>query len=444
MAKKILKTLTHNLGFKVLACFLAFILWLVVYNIDDPRKTKTFTTNITIDNATAVSDMNKCYEIVGGTNTVTFTVTAKRSELDKISETDFNAVADMNRMIVSEDGESASVPIEISYKRNSSSLTINDTNKYMEVTLEDLMSHRFMISAASSGTVADGYALGEVTVTNPNVLDVSGPASIVREIDTVVATIDVDGMSVNLTDNVLPVLYDADGNEVDTTRLKLSNTTVTISAKILNIKEVPLVFSTSGKPYGDYRVVEITSTPEKVKVKGTSAVLNPMVSITIPSDVLNVSGATETISTTIDITSYLPEGVELVDSSDVSVAVTVRIEAYESKEIKLPEGNISVKGLAKGYKLSFDQSEIPVTISGLQADLDKLSVSDLKASVDVSDLAEGSHQVTLNVELDESVYAYWPITVGVQIEEKQSSSQQPDADTDNDTDVEIGTDGDED
>jgi YbbR domain-containing protein len=157
-----------------------------------------------------------------------------------------------------------------------------------------------------------------------------------------------------------------------------------------------------------------------------------------------VSGATETISTTIDITSYLPEGVELVDSSDVSVAVTVRIEAYESKEIKLPEGNISVKGLAKGYKLSFDQSEIPVTISGLQADLDKLSVSDLKASVDVSDLAEGSHQVTLNVELDESVYAYWPITVGVQIEEKQSSSQQPDADTDNDTDVEIGTDGDED
>lgn len=52
-----------------------------------------------------------------------------------------------------------------------------------------------------------------------------------KKVDKVVATIDVDGMSSNLTDNVIPVLYDSDGNEVDTTQLKLSNTTVTISAK---------------------------------------------------------------------------------------------------------------------------------------------------------------------------------------------------------------------
>lgn len=35
--KKILKTLVNNLGFKILAVVLAFILWLVVYNIDDPK-----------------------------------------------------------------------------------------------------------------------------------------------------------------------------------------------------------------------------------------------------------------------------------------------------------------------------------------------------------------------------------------------------------------------
>ena len=40
MAKKILKTLVNNLGFKILAVVLAFILWLVVYNIDDPKKIK--------------------------------------------------------------------------------------------------------------------------------------------------------------------------------------------------------------------------------------------------------------------------------------------------------------------------------------------------------------------------------------------------------------------
>ena len=40
MAKKILKTLVNNLGFKILAVVLAFILWLVVYNIDDRKNQK--------------------------------------------------------------------------------------------------------------------------------------------------------------------------------------------------------------------------------------------------------------------------------------------------------------------------------------------------------------------------------------------------------------------
>ena len=44
MGKKLLKTFTNNIGFKILAIAFAFILWLVVYNLNDPVKTKTFTT----------------------------------------------------------------------------------------------------------------------------------------------------------------------------------------------------------------------------------------------------------------------------------------------------------------------------------------------------------------------------------------------------------------
>ena len=224
MGNKILKTLTKNLGFKILAVVFAFILWLVVYNTDDPTVTVSYTTNVTVENASAVTEMNKCYEVLNGTNTVTFAVTAKRSVLNKLEDTDFTAIADMNRMIVNEKGDGANVPIEITSKRSNSSLKYNGKNKYLEVSLEDLMKRRFIITADTSGKVADGYALGEVTVTNPNVLNISGPASIVNKIDSVVATIDVDGMSMNLSDNVIPALYDADGQEIDTTKLKLSNT----------------------------------------------------------------------------------------------------------------------------------------------------------------------------------------------------------------------------
>ena len=70
--------------------------------------------------------MNKCYEVLDGTNTVTFTVTGKRSELEKLDDTDFSAVADMNRLIINDKGNKASVPIEISAKRTYTSVSINN------------------------------------------------------------------------------------------------------------------------------------------------------------------------------------------------------------------------------------------------------------------------------------------------------------------------------
>lgn len=438
MAKKILKTLTNNLGFKLLAVFFASVLWLVVYNIDDPMKTKTFTTNVTVENTSAVTEMNKCYEVLNGTNTVSFSVTGKRSVLDKLEDTDFTAVADMNRMILNKDGVKANVPIEITSKRQNSALKYNGKNKYLEVSLEDLMSHRFMVAAATSGHVADGYALGEVTVTNPNVLNVSGPASIVKKIASVVATIDVEGMSVNLSDNVIPVLYDADGNEVDTTRLTLSNDTVTISAKILSVKELPLSFTTTGRPYGDYRVVEISSSPETVKLKGATNVLNPLLSIDIPAEVLNVSGAREDLSTSIDITEYLPEGTELVNPADATVTVTVRIEAYEPKTYQINSSRIAVQGLEDEYELSFEDAEIPVTINGLKKDLDRLNASAIPAEINVEGLAEGTHRVTLNLKLDEEYYAYQPITIAVSISPREPQEDQPDNSQEPDSEEQIG------
>lgn len=438
MGNKILKTLTKNLGFKILAVVFAFILWLVVYNTDDPTITVSYTTNVTVENASVVTDMNKCYEVLNGTNTVSFAVTAKRSVLNKLEDTDFTAVADMNRMIVNEDGDKANVPIKIISKRSNSSLKYNEKNKYLEVSLEDLMKRRFIITADTSGKVADGYALGEVTVTNPNVLNVSGPASIVNKIDSVVATIDVDGMSMNLSDNVIPALYDADGQEIDTTKLKLSNTTVTISAKILSVKEIPLVFSTSGVPYGDNRVVEISSKPETIKVKGSSTTLNPLSSLNIPGDVLNVSGASEDITTTIDISEYLPDGVELVNASDATVTVTVRIEAYELKKFNLSTSQINVNGLDSNYDLSFDQSTVAVTVSGLKNDLNKLNTSQLSASIDVTDLGVGTHQVNLDLNLDEDNYAYQTITVTIEIKDKtkDDSENTDDDSSENDSESE--------
>lgn len=404
VVKKILKTLTNNFGFKLLAVLLAFTMWLVVYNIDDPMKTQTFTIRVNVLNEETVTAQNKCYQVLDGTNNVSFSVSAPRSTIEKLEAADFNATADMNQMVVDETGTVATVPIDISAERYESSLQYNGGSKFLRIALEDLMSKAFVVNANAKGEVPSGYALGEVAVESPTYVRVEGPASIVSQIAEVVATIDVDSMTMNISDNVVPVLYDAEGNEIDTTRLSISNTTVTITAKIMATKEVDLKFSTSGTLAPNWFVVGITSNPSRIRLKGVSSVLNRITTLEIPETALDMTGVDFNVHTSVDITEYLPDGVELVDYTQRTVDVTVEVEQYQIRNYTLETKNIEVVGLTEEYQLSWLRNNISVSIGGLTSDLDKLSNATLLGTVDVSGLTEGSHTMTIQLALDESVY----------------------------------------
>ncbi len=431
MLKKILKKLTNNLGFKLLAVLFAFAMWLVVYNIDDPSSSKNFTATVTIQNAQSVSDMNKCYEVIDGTGTVSFRVTAKRSILEKLDYSDFTAIADMSLMNVSDDGTEGSVPIAISANNYTSSVKVSGLTKYLKVSLEDLQEKQFVITADTKGKVADGFTLGDVSVSNPNVIKVSGPASVVGQISKVVATIDVSGMSVDISDNVVPVFYDEDDKTVDTTKLKLSSNTVTVSAKILSTKEVPIHFNTSGTPADTYSVVEITSDPETVQIKGSSSVLNPISSLEIPEEVLNVEGANKDITTSIDISEYLPDGVSLTKNSQATVSVTIRIEPYTTQNYNIPVSNISVNGLDDNYNLAFGQTTVNAAVSGMSSDLSSLNANSIKGSIDVSSLGEGTHTVDVTLTLDADKFVQQTTTTDVTITRKPDGTTSTTTNDDN-------------
>ena len=61
-----------------MAVAFAFILWLVVYNLNDPIKTKTFTATVSIGGTDSVVDMGKWPEIKDSDKTISFSVSGKR------------------------------------------------------------------------------------------------------------------------------------------------------------------------------------------------------------------------------------------------------------------------------------------------------------------------------------------------------------------------------
>ena len=309
MVKKIGQKITHNFGLKLLAILFAIVLWIVVVNIDDPTQTLSYTTSVNLENTSYLTSMDKYYEVLEGTNTVTFRVTAKRSVHDKLNGSDFSAAANMGKIEYDEKTETYRVPVTITApQKYSKEIEMANKQNYIELSLEDLSRTQKVIKATTKGSVADGYALGDVKITSYNVLKISGPASIVSQIDTVTAVIDVDNVDTDVTDSVAPILLDADGNVVDTTKLTLSLSTVTISAQILSTKDVPVQFSISGTLEDGYMVTGISYQPTEVRIKGESAILNTISAISVPKEVLNLDDRTTDLETDVDITAYLPEG----------------------------------------------------------------------------------------------------------------------------------------
>ena len=422
MLKKMMKHLVNNPGLKVLSVLLSLVLWLAVVKMADPEKTKSFSVPVDILNKNVITEMGKVPDIVGDTDIAIFYISGPRSYVEDMSGDDFSVTADLSQIDFSQDGDVKLVPIEISAKKNDKRIDIIRRTVNMQIRLEDLSEEKFVISPEMIGTPAEGCAIGEVEVT-PNLLKVSGPESIVSRISRVAAAINVDGISSDVSDNVFPVLYDEEGNVINSDLIEMNQASVTIKASILGTKNVMIRFRVSGTPADGCQYKGMEFAPETVQIKGEAAILNSINMINIPADVIDITGLSEDMDTTIDITPYLGEGISLVDETANQIAVKVMIERKESTVFNLDVKNIKVNNLLSTYELKYTGSTISVTVRARKEYMDGLKAKDLVAEIDVANLPPGTHLVPVALTLPSNQYEMVG-TVNVQVSITDRNAQQ--------------------
>ncbi len=397
MNQKIINALTKNLGLKVLAVIFSFVLWLVVVNIDDPKQTRTFTSVVTVSNEDVLTAAGKLYEIKDGVNTVSFRVTAKRSIIEKLSPSDFSAVADMNNLENEE-----RIPVTIAAKSYANYITISSRQNYLYVILKDLSTQRFVIDAQTTGTLEPELAVEEVTC-SPTVITVTGPQDVVEKIDKVVATANITGVTSNFTENVIPKFYDEKGESVESKNLTLSVSTVSVSVAFVNTKAVDITVKTSGSLPAGLTLGSIKTDPSSVMIIGEAGALNDVATITIPDSVINLSNLTGSFTTTVDISGYLPEGVQLAEGTSSKVQIYVTMQNENASTIEVPASNIDFHNLGHGLAAALDTDSVTVNVFGTPEALAALKTGEVKGYIDCSHLSvgEGQNAVLVFENLDD-------------------------------------------
>ena len=128
------------------------------------------------------------------------------------------------------------------------------------------------MKVVTKGTPA-AYCYVETATADPKKVTITGPESVLSQIATVEAIVDVSGVGEDMATNSKVVLLDEAGNEISQDRLTLNRTSVAVDVKITMGKSVPLKFTTNGTPADGYRYEKAECSVSSVKLVGSSEAL---------------------------------------------------------------------------------------------------------------------------------------------------------------------------
>lgn len=405
--------LTNNLSIKLLTIPLAAIIWLIIINIDDPVS-KTTIPNVSVEvlNESSIISAKQVYDVVEG-GTVSVTIKAKRSILDKIRKSDIKVTADLEN--ITQFNRVELVPQCSKFENDILELTTNP--KMLTVTLEESATEVKSVQPIQTGVVDSGYYIDSIKTT-PNMIEITGAKSVVEKIAEVRVTVDVSGKQQSFKKTRLsPKVYDENGKEIDSSRLIFSHTDITARVTVLPTKMVPIQIAQEGEPMMGYYVTGIEFDPSQIEIAGKAETLSKIYSIPIT---VNIAGANGDMDRDIDLTQYLPENTKLV--GDVAaIAVRIKVKRLATKDFSVGIDDLKVVNQPKDLELVFSAENpmVKITVMGLEEELAPLTLEDLNAYIDLEGLGIGKHTVDVKVKLSEGFYLSTSPDITIKLQEKE-------------------------
>jgi YbbR domain-containing protein len=376
-----------NLSALILSIVLALVVWISAVTASDPNIELTRTVPIEI------VGQEPDTLVVGSIPTqARVTMRAPSSVWDRMTSVE-NAVRTWIDLTGLGDGTHV-VPVQIFIDEVFRPVRlISLTPESVTVTLEVLISKDFMVKLEVSGEPAVGYQAG-LAARKPSVVTVTGPESIIAQVDSVVGAIDISDADETIRTTLPLQAVDAQGENVPGVTITPTNVEVIQPITLLGgYRNMVVKVVTVGRVAAGYKMTNVSVSPPNVVVFSTDPQLVNNLPSFIETEPLDITGADDDIEALLSL--ILPEGVSIV--GDDKVLVQVNIAAIEgSITISLP---VTVIGLLPTYAADVSPDTVDVILSGPIPELDAITPTDIRAVVDVNGLDLGTHQVEVDVDV---------------------------------------------
>lgn len=406
--------LTHRIWLKLLSLLLALILWSYIINSTPSltRSKKVEGLNVSISGASALSNnglalLTDVFKEYGGTVDVTLDISQK--EFYRATYESVSVFADVSGIRTPGTHE-----VRLSAVTNRGSVVSVDPST-IHVVVENLDSREVPVEVNLTGNMADNYwySISDESI-NPQMITVSGPASLVLQVNAATAELDVTEQNSTFRRATLLNMEDSAGNAVNKRLLTRSSSTCSATVDIYPTKEIPLKANASEiKVTEGYEIVDISFQPPVVTVAADQKLLDSLDSlpVDIPSSDAPLN---QTRTKRVNITRLTE--IEYMSSRQTVMTVTVQEKNISKTIAAVP---IEVYGLSAEYDATLSTRTVAVTVRGPYSIVDALTANDISVYVDASKLKAGTYDLPVyygnktNVTYDQVTPEYINLTLSL-------------------------------
>lgn len=325
-------------------------------------------------------------------------VEVTQANYNRVSGTSYNPHIDLSK--VTGVGENV-LPVGFSSQLYGPVLECEPSS--VKVNVERYITRRVPVSVTQVGQAPEGLYLDTVR-TDPTMLSVSGPESLVSRVARASAQLDLSALSMDRASDKMALdvtLQDASGEEIRSDKLEITNQTVITSSIIVEtecvpMREIPLDAASfvTGEPEEGFELVDVDLEQDSLSVAAAEAVLDALPILTTEQP-LDITGATGTVEGYVKLKR--PSGIE--NTLPAEIAVTARIEET-SVERTFRSVEIAVEGLDSDRRASLSRERVTVQLTGAYRFINGLKKEDLRLYVDVEGLEPGAHTLPVQIHID--------------------------------------------
>ena len=402
----------------IVAVLITLALWIYMEVYVSPDSTvEVHDIPVEFTNEDTILAENGLMLLSGYDTTVDLTLQGKRKVLMNLDPSQVRVVADTSG-ITAAGVQTLNYTYILPNGISPSDISVKSRSIYnITVTVGTLYSKPVPVEVEVKGQVADGYFTGDITI-DPQTLTLRAEREDMLNVHHAKVTVNLGGATSTLIKTLEYTLYDANDVPVYNDNIRASTKLIQVTVPVRTTKTVPLEMDMVGTDL--MKSVSVDIKPSSVTLVGEGSTLDTINKVTL--DRIYVEDLVPGLNGPFSYTIKLPAGVTTSDGTNEAI-VTVAIDGTTEGTVTLD--TINCEGVADGLKAEVTDP-LEVTLWGDEDEIQKVTAADIRARVDLSEIAEAGDYVlpvtvTASTESGVTVRGSYEVTVHVTRREASST-----------------------